>query len=77
MGLLKVGSVLNSLSITFHTTFLEGIVHLSLTGLVNVKCPEALVLKLSFQETRQQHFWLPNSGYLGNERLRESPAAGF
>lgn len=47
--------------------------------LVNIQRSLAPVLKLLLWEmaTKQQHFFLPNSGYLGNQSLREILAPGL
>ena len=68
-GLLNISPVLNSV---FNGSPLEitcGQVFFPAAGLVNIQRPSAQVLKLMLWEvaTRWQHFFLPNSGYLGNQ----------
>ena len=70
----NIGPLLNSVSngapleITCGQVFFF---FLPAAGFVNIQRPSAQVLKLLLWDvaTRRQHFFLPNSGYLGNQSL--------
>ena len=68
----------NIFPMTSPRTFLEGRCFLtdSPSGLVNAKCPWALVVVMGNGQ-RPQHVFMPHSGYWENQCLRESTVPGL